>query len=91
MPRPIHFEIPADRPERAIAFYEQVFGWRFQKWEGPTPYWLVQTGADGPGIDGGLLARCAEASEICLRECSGGSRPETGLTNATTGTDARYH
>ena len=21
------------------------------------PYWLVQTGADGPGIDGGLLAR----------------------------------
>ena len=57
MPRPIHFEIPADRPERAIAFYEQVFGWRFQKWEGPMPYWLVQTGAEGPGIDGGLLAR----------------------------------
>jgi predicted enzyme related to lactoylglutathione lyase len=57
VPRPIHFEIPADQPERAIAFYEQVFGWRFQKWDGPMPYWLVQTGADGPGIDGGLLAR----------------------------------
>ena len=37
MPRPFHFEIPADRPERAIAFYEQVFGWRFQKWEGAMP------------------------------------------------------
>ena len=57
MPRPIHFEIPADQPERAIAFYQQVFGWRFQKWEGPMPYWLVQTGGEGPGIDGGLLAR----------------------------------
>jgi uncharacterized protein len=57
VPRPIHFEIPADQPERAIAFYQQVFGWRFQKWEGPMPYWLVQTGADGPGIDGGLVAR----------------------------------
>jgi predicted enzyme related to lactoylglutathione lyase len=54
MPRPIHFEIPADRPERAISFYQQVFGWQFQKWDGPMPYWLVKTGADGPGIDGGL-------------------------------------
>ena len=57
MPRPIHFEIPADQPERAMAFYQQVFGWRFQKWEGPMPYWLVRTGGEGPGIDGGLLAR----------------------------------
>jgi predicted enzyme related to lactoylglutathione lyase len=57
MPRPIHFEIPADSPERAIRFYEQVFGWQFQKWEGPMPYWLVRTGGNGPGIDGGLRAR----------------------------------
>ena len=56
MPRPIHFELPADRPERAITFYQQVFGWQFQKWDGPMPYWLVKTG-DGPGIDGGLLPR----------------------------------
>ena len=57
MPRPIHFEIPADDPERAMRFYEQVFGWGFQRWDGPMPYWLVQTGAEGPGIDGGLHAR----------------------------------
>jgi len=56
MPRPIHFEIPADRPERAIEFYQKVFGWEFQKWDGPMPYWLVKTGS-GTGIDGGLLQR----------------------------------
>ena len=27
MPRPIHFEIHADDPQRAIAFYTGVFGW----------------------------------------------------------------
>lgn len=41
MPRPVHFEIPADDPARAIEFYRAVFGWTFQKWEGPMPYWMV--------------------------------------------------
>jgi len=31
-------------PQRAINFYEKLFGWTFQKWEGPMPYWLVTTG-----------------------------------------------
>jgi predicted enzyme related to lactoylglutathione lyase len=58
MPRPTHFEIPADNPERAMAFYRDVLGWNFQKWDGPTDYWLITTGADGePGINGGLLRR----------------------------------
>jgi hypothetical protein len=58
MPRVIHFEIPADNPERAAAFYGEVFGWTFQKWDGPMPYWLVKTGAESEcGIDGGLMAR----------------------------------
>jgi predicted enzyme related to lactoylglutathione lyase len=58
MPRPIHFEIPADNPERAIAFYEAVFHWKVQKWEGATPYWLVTTGEDAePGINGGIMHR----------------------------------
>lgn len=58
MPRPIHFEIPADDPARAIAFYEAVFGWTFSKWEGPMPYWLITTGGEPePGINGGLLPR----------------------------------
>lgn len=58
MPRPIHFEIPADDTERAAAFYGGVFGWEFTKWDGPMPYWMVRTGADGePGINGGLMPR----------------------------------
>lgn len=58
MPRVVHFEIPADNPERAVKFYQDVFGWQFQKWEGPMEYWMVTTGAEGqPGINGGLLRR----------------------------------
>ena len=57
MPRPIHFEIHAEKPDRAIQFYTALFGWEFNKW-GEEPYWLVKTGDKGaPGIDGGLLQR----------------------------------
>jgi len=60
MPRPIHFEIPAENPDRAIAFYQSAFGWQFMKWEGPQPYWLITTGPkDTPGIDGGMMLRRA--------------------------------
>jgi hypothetical protein len=58
MPRPVHFEIQAGDPERAIAFYNALFGWTFNKWEGPPDYWLIKTGeANTRGIDGGLLPR----------------------------------
>lgn len=63
MPRPIHFEIQAADPARAIAFYESVFGWSFSKWDGPMPYWLVTTGPDSePGINGGLHPRMGPAA-----------------------------
>lgn len=58
MPRPIHFELSADDPERALAFYNQVFGWTASKWDGPIEYWLITTGEDStPGINGGLMRR----------------------------------
>jgi predicted enzyme related to lactoylglutathione lyase len=58
MPRVIHFEIHADNPERAVKFCEKAFGWKTQKWEGPTDYWLVTTGEkDQPGIDGAIMKR----------------------------------
>ena len=58
MPRVVHFEVEADQPERAIKFYETVFGWKIQKWEGPIDYWLITTGKkDEAGIDGGLSKR----------------------------------
>ena len=57
MPRPIHFEIHAENPQRAIDFYTKLFGWQFSQWGGES-YWLVKTGEQGtPGIDGGLMPR----------------------------------
>ena len=61
MPRPIHFEIHAADPQRAIAFYSQLFGWTFTQW-GTESYWLVGTGdRSEPGIDGGLTLRRGDA------------------------------
>ncbi|TAM72693.1 VOC family protein [bacterium] len=57
MNRVVHFELPADNPERAAAFYRSVFGWNIQKWGGPQDYWLVNTGEEQPGINGGILRR----------------------------------
>jgi hypothetical protein len=58
MPRPIHFEIPAENPQRAIDFYSKALGWKFTKWDGPMEYWVITTGQPGePGIDGGLMPR----------------------------------
>jgi uncharacterized protein len=58
MSRVIHFEIPAAEPDRAAAFYGKVFGWKFDKWAGPTEYWMVTTGTEGtPGINGGMMKK----------------------------------
>lgn len=58
MPRPVHFELCADDPERAAAFYEHVFGWEVRKWDGEYDYWLLLTGEDDePGINGGIVRR----------------------------------
>lgn len=56
MPRPVHFEIHASDPEAVVSFYEQVFGWKIERW-GDQPYWLINTGHTRPGIDGGLVPR----------------------------------
>jgi predicted enzyme related to lactoylglutathione lyase len=58
MPRVVYFDISADDVERAIKFYEDVFGWKIEKWSGPFDYWRVKTGEPNePGIDGGLAKR----------------------------------
>ena len=70
MPRPVHFEIPAESPERAMQFYSNVFGWKFQKWEGPVDYWLIMTGDKSePGIDGGLMPR-RDPAQPCVNTVS---------------------
>ena len=73
MSRVIHFEIPASDPERAAVFYRKAFGWKIEKWPGPTDYWMVTTGSDGiPGINGGLLKK----------------QPPTTVTTNTIGVDS---
>ncbi len=71
MPRPIHFEIPSENPERLIGFYQTVFGWTFQKWEGGgMPYWLITTGPDSErGINGGMK-RQDHKDEPCVNTVS---------------------
>ena len=57
MSRVVHFEIPADDTARAIKFYEDVFGWKIEKW-GEFEYWLVETGEEKePGINGAILPK----------------------------------
>ncbi len=57
MNRPMHFEIPVNDPEAAMAFYGKVFDWKFTQF-GPEAYWLATTGPPGtPGIDGGIMKR----------------------------------
>ena len=54
--RVVHFEIPADDPERAIAFYRAAFGWEIARATGPVAYWTAKTG-DGAGINGAFVRR----------------------------------
>jgi hypothetical protein len=56
MPRPVHYHIHADDMDRCSAFYSGVFGWKFNKWDGPMQYMLISTG-EGMGIDGGMMPR----------------------------------
>jgi predicted enzyme related to lactoylglutathione lyase len=65
----VHFEIPADDPERAAKFYRELFGWQVDKYAGSADknmpdYWMVQTvptNAKGQptraGVNGGLMRR----------------------------------
>ena len=52
-----HFAIHADQVDRARAFYEGVFDWRFEPW-GPPNFYLIRTGsADDRGLQGALQER----------------------------------
>lgn len=46
------FAIHVDDVARARAFYEKVFGWKFEPW-GPPGFFVIHTGNDAhPGIQG---------------------------------------
>ncbi len=66
MPTIVHFDVPADDPERAKNFYIELFGWKFQKPIEGMEYYLVETeDLEGkPGPEGGLGKREAADQRI---------------------------
>jgi uncharacterized protein len=64
MPRPVHFEIFGDNPEKVAAFYGSVFGWSIERW-GEVPYWLADTG-EGPGIHGAIAPPNQHGQKVVL-------------------------
>lgn len=65
MSRPVHFEIQASDPQRAIKFYRDVFGWEIKEYVVPgvqikeeDRYFLITSGPDTePGINGAIQYR----------------------------------
>src|SRR2546427_13278396 len=66
----VHFEIPANEPERAAKFYCELFGWEISRWGGAAgggeaaEYWVGRAGptdAAGqptrPAVNGGVMRR----------------------------------
>jgi uncharacterized protein len=79
MPTIVHFEIPSDDIERAKKFYNELFGWKIEKWAGaddrqltsaatgqPMEYWMVTTTDDNGNnaIGGGLMKRVQREQQI---------------------------
>ena len=62
--RVTHFEIPSHDPEKAMKFFKEAFGWKFQKF-GDFDYWLIITGDEkSPGINGGLMKKTETAQPV---------------------------
>ena len=60
----VHFEIPADDPEKLADFYARLFGWKIEKYPGEMEYWAIYTvpvddkGMPAePGVNGGMMRR----------------------------------
>lgn len=62
----VHFEIPAKSLEKMKKFYQQLFGWKFTKYqgEGEPEYWMIETAESDQngrplktGVNGGMYTR----------------------------------
>lgn len=55
--KPTYFDLTVTDLDAARRFFEQVLGWRFEKFPMPYEYYRIQAGpTDEPGIDGGIGA-----------------------------------
>ena len=62
--RPAWFEIPADDPARANAFYLKLFRWQLNRLPRMDDYWHTDNGAADASQDGGLMKRMYSAHAI---------------------------
>ena len=65
----VHFEIPANNPEKLSEFYKNLFGWKFEKMSMGEmgDYWTIETRAGTaksiekslitPGTNGGMMKK----------------------------------
>jgi len=53
----VWFEIPADNPQRAQAFYRNLFGWKINPFPCSGDYWHIDTGGADDTPDGALKTR----------------------------------
>ena len=63
---PVHFEIPADDPEKLSGFYTSLFGWKIEKAPGPMDYWMLETAPEGQGVNGGMMKRQMPQQQILV-------------------------
>jgi predicted enzyme related to lactoylglutathione lyase len=46
----VHFELPAQDSSRSKAFWSSLFGWKFQEFEGPVEYSMLDGNQPGGAI-----------------------------------------
>lgn len=55
--KPTYFDLTVHDVGRARTFFENVFGWQFERFPMPCEYYRIQAGAESEqGIDGGIGA-----------------------------------
>jgi predicted enzyme related to lactoylglutathione lyase len=61
----VHFDLPADEPERAKRFYESLFGWKFNSIPGMDYHFIETADAEGEvGVAGGMSKRTSPEDRI---------------------------
>lgn len=53
--KPAYFDFTVHDVGQARKFFEEIFGWQFERFPMPYEYYRIQAGPEGePGIDGGI-------------------------------------
>jgi uncharacterized protein len=62
----VHFEIGVDDLPAAASFYATIFDWQIDPAEDGSDYWVITTGTDEGGIDGGIGPRVDELNPTVM-------------------------